>query len=403
MVSLFIFVLISFKIYTSTNALPKPWDALAEHDIFLQSNYLKAIEKATPTNISWYYVGVFRSNDLVGIAVIQRVQLYLKDMFRGNSASVVKEFFRNNLSKILKGNVLVVGNLTHTGQHGMFINENEINKAQFLEAVFNAIDQIIIQIKQLNKKNIRVILCKDYFTTDNIHLEKEFFESQQMHKLTVQPNMIMEVRPNWLKANDYNADLNKKYRSRYKRAKKKFGEIQVHEMDLKTIERYTTILYNLYKNVSDNARFNTFVLPQNHFYRLKKYLKDNFRVFGYYLDNEIVGFYTLILNNKALETYFLGYDKEHQYPNQLYLNMLYDMAHFAIENQFTTVVYARTAMEIKSSVGAIPVEMVMYMKHTNKYANAILKLVFKFMNPSQKWRERNPFKIRNNKSNALKN
>lgn len=115
-------------------------------------------------------------------------------------------------------------------------------------------------------------------------------------------------------------------------------------------------------------------------------------MFGYYLDNRIIGFYTLILNYGALETYFLGYDRKHQYANQLYLNMLYDMAGFAIQNKFETVVYARTAMEIKSSVGALPEGMVMYMKHTNRWANAILRIIFNFMNPSQKWKERHPFK-----------
>lgn len=183
----------------------------------MRSNYLRAIEKATPINISWFYVGVFSSNDLVGIAVIQRVQLYLKDMFRTGSSSVFKEFIRNNLSKILKGNILVVGNLTHTGQHGIYICLNKIEREQFLVAIFSAIDQIRIQIKQFQKKNVRVILCKDYFINDGIHREEKFFQSRQMHKLTVQPNMIMPVRANWLKAEDYNADFNKKYRSRYKK------------------------------------------------------------------------------------------------------------------------------------------------------------------------------------------
>jgi hypothetical protein len=93
-----------------------------------------------------------------------------------------------------------------------------------------------------------------------------------------------------------------------------------------------------------------------------------------------------------LETYFLGYDSEHQYANQLYLNMLYDMLDFAIMNKFASVVYARTAMEIKSSVGAKPIDMVMYMRHTNSLVNALLKRVFNFMKPNQKWEERHPFK-----------
>jgi hypothetical protein len=200
------------------------------------------------------------------------------------------------------------------------------------------------------------------------------------------------VKANWRQWEDYVISLNKKYKTRHKRSKKKFGDIQRRELDTEMIRNSSKQLYKLYKNVSDNAKFNTFVLTQNHFYSLKKHLKEKFKVFGYFLNNELIGFYTLILNGATLETYFLGYDKEHQYPNQLYLNMLYDMARFAIEYKFTTIVYARTAMEIKSSVGAKPKEMIMYMKHTNSIANALLRKIFSLMKPSQKWTERHPFK-----------
>ena len=100
--------------------MPPAWNTLVEHDIFLQSYYLQALKEATPSNISWYYIGVFKDNSLVGVAIIQRVQLYLKDMFRSTTSSIFKEFIKGNLSKVLKGNILVIGNLTHTGQHGSF-------------------------------------------------------------------------------------------------------------------------------------------------------------------------------------------------------------------------------------------------------------------------------------------
>jgi hypothetical protein len=67
------------------------------------------------------------------------------------------------------------------------------------------------------------------------------------------------------------------------------------------------------------------------------------------------------------------------------------MLEFGISNKFNTVVYARTAMEIKSSVGAKPEGMVIYLKHTNGVINAILKQVFGLMNPKQNWEERHPF------------
>jgi len=208
----------------------------------------------------------------------------------------------------------------------------------------------------------------------------------------VQPNMVLDVQPDWVRIEDYIGSLNKKYKTRYKRARTKFGNIECLELDIETIKRSSKQLHALYLNVSDHAKFNTFLLPEHHFYSLKQELQNNFKVFGYFEGNKLIGFYTLILNRDNLETYFLGYDSEHQYANQLYLNMLYDMLDFAIMNKFASVVYARTAMEIKSSVGARPIDMVMYMRHTNSLVNALLKRVFNFMKPNQKWEERHPFK-----------
>ncbi|WP_232731948.1 GNAT family protein [Confluentibacter lentus] len=382
----------TYQIYYSSNELPEVWDAIANHDIFLQSNYLKALENASPNNIQWFYVGIFNDTELVGVVIIQRVQLYLKDMFRETKVSCFKEFFRNIISKVLKGNMLVVGNLTHTGQHGIFFIKNKITPTDYLNMVYKAIEDLKKYIKENQQKNIRAIMFKDYYEADVIHNEAEFFNKNQLHKVIVQPNMAMPIKPNWTSNENYIKAFNKKYRDRYKRAKTKLGNVVCSELSIDTIKSQSEKLYKLYLNVSNNAKFNTFFLPENHFYSLKLQLNDDFKVFGYFLEDELVGFYTLILNGKHLETYFLGYDEKHQYPNQLYLNMLYDMAKFAIENKFENVVYARTAMEIKSSVGAIPKPMVIYLKHTNNFLNSILKQLFKLMDPTQKWEQRHPFK-----------
>ena len=384
--------MIHFKIYNTHKRLPNEWDDFVGHDLLLQRTYLEALENATPHNISIYYVGVFNKETLISMAIIQRVQLYLKDMFRNTETSCFKEFIQNTISKVLKGNILVVGNLTHTGQHGVCFSDKNIPQAKCVEVLFEAISKLKKDIKTQTNKKIRVILFKDYFEADTIHRHTNLFASNQFYKLQVQPNMIMSIRPNWFTANDYVESMTKKYRDRFKRARKKYNGITCLEMDLESVTRNSKQLYKFYKNVSDNAAFNTFILPENHFLVLKQKLQEKFKVFGYYLNDELIGFYTLLLNNKQLETYFLGYDAEHQYPNQLYLNMLFDMATYAIENKFTSVVYARTAMEIKSSVGAKPETMFMYLKHTNRLVNAILKRIFNLMNPSQDWNERHPFK-----------
>lgn len=383
----------TFQIYSSYTELPEAWKQVTAHDVFLQPNYFKALEKVSPENIQFYYIGVFNEGVLVGVAIIQRVQLYLKDMFRKTSVSCLKTFFQSVVAKILKGNILVVGNLMHTGQHGMFYDGNLISATDYLKIVFDSLEALKIEIKETQNKKIRVVMLKDFFEDDAIHNQKEMFLSQKLHNVFVQPNMIMTIRKNWLAIQDYSDGLKKKYRTRFKRTKKKFGNITSTELDVKQIQESSARIYELYLNVSNNAKFNTFILPKFHFYNLKVELEENFKVFGYYLNDELVGFYSLILNNETLETCFLGYDTLHQHPNQLYLNMLYDMTKYAIDNAFAEIVFARTAMEIKSSVGANPKGMRIYLKHTNSFINAILKQVFKLMNPPRDWEERHPFKV----------
>jgi hypothetical protein len=384
--------LIDFKIYNTIEALPESWDALPVHDIFLKRSFLKGLEQSAPKNISSYYLGVFKNQKLIGIAIIQRVEMYLDDIFRNTSSNKLKQLAKRIISKIVRGNALIIGNLMHTGQHSLFFIKEEISYKDYLEIVFRALKALQKQIKKEYNKKVRIIGFKDYFETDEIHNNIDLFKTNNLYKVQVQPNMLFPIKKDWITPEDYISAFTKKYRKRYKTARKKSNAIVRKELNTEEIKNYGTELYKLYKTVSDNARVNSFILAENHFLSLKKELNNNFRVFGYFLNEELVGFYTLILNYNTLETYFLGYNKTLQHQHQMYLNMLYDMACFAIENKFKTIVYARTAMEIKSSVGAKPNTMHIYMKHTNNFiANTILKLIVKYLNPVKEWTERHPF------------
>lgn len=94
---LLFFLVKTYHIYHSYKELPKEWDTISNHDIFLQRQYFKALEQASPTNIQWFYVGIFNGEEIIGIALIQRVQLYLNDLFRQTKVSCVKEFFKNGV------------------------------------------------------------------------------------------------------------------------------------------------------------------------------------------------------------------------------------------------------------------------------------------------------------------
>ncbi|MFT5848379.1 GNAT family N-acetyltransferase [Psychroserpens sp.] len=385
--------MIYFKLYNSENDLPDSWDVLPVKDLFLKRPFLKGLEQSSPSNISTYFLGVFSSEILVGIAIIQRVEMYVDDVFRKTSNLFFKRCGKVLISKIVKGNALIVGNLMHTGQHGFYFNSEYITQDQFLDCVSEGLHTLTKQIKTEHNKKIRIIGFKDYFEDDAIHGSEAFFRREKLYRAQVQPNMIFDINSSWTSPEDYVAAFKKKYRSRYRTAQKKSTTIERKALSLDEVSALSSQLYQLYENVSDNAGVNSFKLHNKHFYNLKLELKEDFKVFGYFMDNQLVGFYTLILNHSKLETYFLGYNQELQHNHQMYLNMLFDMASFGLEHNYKQVIFARTAMEIKSSIGAKPHHMSLYLKHTNNViANAILKAVVKYANPVRDWDERHPFK-----------
>ena len=380
------------KIYKSVDELPDSWNALPHNDVFLKTPFLKALEQSCPKNITSNYVGFFNSEELVGIAIIQRVEMYLEDIFRNNNDKYITQKSKQLISKIVRGNTLVVGNIMHTGQHGLYFNTKEISYKEYLELLSIAIKTITIELKKNLNKKVRLIAYKDYFEDDLIHNNQTFFKTEKLYKVQVQPNMVFNIPETWSTLEDYTSAFTKKYRDRFKSARKKGKQIIKREFNYDDLNAFQSEIFQLYKNVSDNARVNTFILNENHFKALKEALKNNFKVFGYFIDDELVGFFTLLQNNTVLETYFLGYNHKFQQKHQIYLNMLLDMAQFGIENKFKDIVYARTAMEIKSSVGAKPKTMHIYMKHTSFVANSMLKLIVKYLNPTIRWVERHPFK-----------
>ena len=381
-----------FKLYHSTSDLPGSWDALPIQDAFLKTPFLRALEVSSPANISTYFLGIFNSEVLVGIAVIQRVEMYFDDVFRKTSNKFFKRCGKFLISKIVKGNALIVGNLMHTGQHGLYFNSESITQEVFLDQVSEGVQALTKTVKKQFNKKIRIIGFKDYFEDDSFHTSNGFFRKEKLYKAQVQPNMIFEVRSDWSSPQEYITAFNKKYRRRYKTARKKSQDIECKEFDLDDVGNFSNEIYKLYENVSDNAGVNSFKLHNNHFYQLKKELNDNFKIYGYFLGERLIGFYSFIKNHNKLETYFLGYNQELQHHYQMYLNMLFDMASFGIEHQFKQVIFARTAMEIKSSIGAKPHNMYIYLKHTNNIiANTVLKLIVKYANPVRDWDERHPF------------
>jgi predicted transcriptional regulator len=71
--------------------------------------------------------------------------------------------------------------------------------------------------------------------------------------------------------------------------------------------------------------------------------------------------------------------------------MLYDYIEIAIQKKIKTLNFGRTASEIKSSVGATPQDLTMYLRHKKSITNRILKLFLQRVQPTP-FQQKIPFK-----------
>lgn len=355
---------------------------------FLQTAYLKVLDESAPSNMQCFYIGIYKKEILIGVALSQYLNLNKLESF-GDRDKCLKTAIRNFVFKNFASHVLFIGNNMITGQNGYTFN----TKISF-EEISTILLQIANEITNYYKKQkitIHLVTFKDFYQECAIELKKFGFKS--IYEFKTQPNMVFEFPAEWKNIENYISSFSKKYRDQYKRAHKKSEDIQVRELSLNEMIQLEDKIYKLYHHVAENAPFNTFFLAKNHFSTFKKQLKDQFVFCGYFIDNQLVGFHTLLLNGTVLETYFLGYEDKIQKEKMLYLNMLYNMTQYGIENQFKKIIFGRTALEIKSSVGAEPIIMSGFLYHKNKWINKYINKIFRNLEPEIQWQQRHPFKI----------
>ena len=94
--------MIKHKIYCSVSKLPDSWDALVSHDVFLKKSFLSALEHSSPENITPLYVGFFKADKLIAVVIMQRVEMYLENIFRNANDKFLIRKSKQLISKIAK-------------------------------------------------------------------------------------------------------------------------------------------------------------------------------------------------------------------------------------------------------------------------------------------------------------
>ncbi|MGJ8743928.1 peptidogalycan biosysnthesis protein [Polaribacter sp.] len=364
------------------------WEKLGcTKNIYFHPNFLKSIENNHPEIIFTYMVLVDTKNEPKAFASIKIIDFKLNSI--KNDFEFLKDIGRKlhvfPNKKPLK--LLICGNTFVSGEHGVFIKKNEDKKAVIKELA-ESINHFVNSDKKL-KKQIDAFLIKD-FAKESLFITDEL-KKYGYHPFSVEPNMMLQIAENWQSFDDYLAAMKTKFRVKAKKAFKQSQAIRIEEVSLKNIDDMLPKMTALYEKVALNAGFNLGNFNLKSYKDLKEKLGEDYILKTYWLDDKVVGFISGVINKTSLDAHFVGIDYQFNRPYAIYQRMLYDYIEIAINKKLKNINFGRTASEIKSSVGAVPQDLTMYLRHKKSITNKILKLFLQRVQPTP-FQQKFPFK-----------
>lgn len=387
----------SFEFFDSAFDLPSDWDhAAPAGDLFMQCDYLHTLEKYPPRNMTPGYLLFRGPGGPVGVACLQALPFQagksIQTINGGETNSGMEKLktkLKASIASRLEFNLLVCGSLLLTGEHGFYFDPRQVNSTDALSLLAEALEKTCIHLESAGKP-IHAVMIKDVFDEKRTNMSP--LRGRHFHQVEFQPNMILHIPEAWKTFDDYLDALSSKYRVRARRAFKMKSRVFCRELTMGEINDHKELLFELYRHVASDADFNMIELHPSYLPGLKESLGERFHIYGYFLEGKMIGFYTTIENGRELEAHFLGLKAEDNRRFQLYLNMLFDIIRHGVEGGFSRIIFARTALEIKSSIGAEAHRMFCYLRHENSpLFNLFVPFLIGYLEPGYEWEARHPF------------
>jgi hypothetical protein len=206
-----------------------------------------------------------------------------------------------------------------------------------------------------------------------------------------QPTMRVPVDPAWGDWQGYLGAMRKKYRQRARAARKRGAAIEREVLDAQQVRQHADTLDALLEPVLENAEVVLAPPRASTLASMKRILGPRLQVVLYRHEGVPVGFAACLCRDDALEGLLVGLDPEANRGLKLYQNILYDFVERAMEAGVPVLELGRTALEIKSAVGAEPWSYPVWVRNENGLLNWILGLAAARLRPPA-WEPRNVFR-----------
>jgi predicted N-acyltransferase len=361
-------------------------DLQCTNNAYFHPHYLISLEKNNSQITFSYLVLLNEEKSPIAFASIQIIDFPLDriESSLNQNFHQLKCFGRRLgiFPKLKPIKLLVCGNVFVSGEHGIFIKENQ-NKQEVIKNLAKAISS------QTTTKDISIYLIKD-FIKESLSITNELHDLNY-YSFNVEPNMALYVDENWKSFQGYLDVMKTKFRVKAKRALKLSSDLVVRDSSIENIKTLLPEITKLYKTVSDKADFNLGEFNLETYMSLKNNLGDKYVLKTYWYHNKIVGFMSGIVNNDSLDAHFVGIDYSLNKELAIYQRMLYDYVQIAINKKLKVINFGRTASEIKSSIGAVPQDLTCYIRHKKSITNKFIKHFLSYIE-TKPFKQQKPFK-----------
>lgn len=337
------------------------WDLLtAESSFFLSRRYLEALESASPDNLSLRCALLFKDRRPVAAVSCQLV-------------------------KVKGARILVCGNLASWGQHAAAFAPG-LDPTELWPGVAEA----LYRIRRAERLSGRTdfVVVKDIADSDAGAPALRRFGYRP---IATDPDMVLELRPEWRAFPDYLAGLQSKYRSGIRGVDKKLVAAGCRVASLEDVDREAPRLQALYRQVLQASRVHPVELPAAYWPALAAAAGPDLRLTGIYRAGALIGFAATIRDGDTAVAYYLGYERALRHELPVYFRLLHANIEAALDWGCRRVSFGRTCLEPKAQLGAKPAPTNLWARHPNPLVNGLVRSCYGAI-PHGEAPDRDPFK-----------
>jgi hypothetical protein len=372
----------SFIVSNHVAAVKKELDQLNGGVTELSYAYLQAMELSVPGPL-FYYAVVYKEGLPVLFAWFQLFTLTSRNFRLEKDKGFVKRIIHLFL-ELKKVSVLMSGNALRNDTPCYCYKDACLGKAEAAELVASIAEKIAAD------ECASALILKDIPFTAH---QQQWLADIGFSRPWEDQEMVLDINKDWTSLAHYTDALSRKYKARAKKILESANGLAIKNLSGDDIVANSVVMYQLFKNVTDNQSFLLTRPEANHFALMKDIYQDNFEVIGFYNNDELVAFYSAFITGASYELYYVGLNYEINSQYQLYFNLLFSGLERAITLKKKILKTGRTSFDAKASMGARPAELSYYSK-TGNIPNAVTKWFANYFAAMEdgKWKQRNPLK-----------